>query len=215
MGGGPPYTILSREEPWDCGSSWVWAEPSETNPPRSSQSLRSAWRVSSCVRLVPSTIPELWGLYAVSNFHLMFKVLLTCYTKSATEAGPWSDPMLVGNPNLGTISLSRHQATSDAFSPGRKSFYPSWECTYCDQQVMVVLVRFHFSEIHFQVFKGQCAFWLNPWRFLFVPRDSTGLWAGSAVLRWVWACTLRVYKVFRKTGRGPWLRWDSALGPPV
>ena len=28
----------------------------------------------------------------------------------------------------------------------------------------------------------------------------------------VWACTLRVYKVFRKTGRGPWLGGDSALG---
>ena len=126
MGGGPPYTVLSGEEPWDCGSSWVWAEPSETNPPRSSQSLRSAWRVSSRVRLVPSTIPELWGLYAVSNFHLMFKVLLTCYTKSATEAGPWSDPMLVGNPNLGTISLSRHQATSDVRSVqvGKASTHP-------------------------------------------------------------------------------------------
>ena len=27
--------------------------------------------------------------------------------------------------------------------------------------------------------------------------------------------TLRVYKVFTKTGRGPWLRGDSALGPLV
>ena len=33
--------------------------------------------------------------------------------------------------------------------------------------------------------------------------------------RWVWAHTLRVYKVFTKTGLGPWLREDSALGPPV
>ena len=33
--------------------------------------------------------------------------------------------------------------------------------------------------------------------------------------RWVWAHTLRVYKVFTKTGWGPWLRGDSALGPPV
>ena len=30
--------------------------------------------------------------------------------------------------------------------------------------------------------------------------------------RWVWASTLRVYKVFTKTGRGPWLRGDC-LGP--
>ena len=56
------------------------------------------------------------GLYAVCSFHLMFKVLLTCCTKSATKAGPLPDPVLVGNPNLGTISLSRHQATSDALS---------------------------------------------------------------------------------------------------
>ena len=33
--------------------------------------------------------------------------------------------------------------------------------------------------------------------------------------RWVWAHVLRVYKVFTKTGQGPWLRGDSALGPPV
>ena len=33
--------------------------------------------------------------------------------------------------------------------------------------------------------------------------------------RWVWARTLKAYKVFTKTGRGPWLRGDSAVGPPV
>ena len=27
--------------------------------------------------------------------------------------------------------------------------------------------------------------------------------------------TLKVQKVFTKVGRGPWLRGDSALGPPV
>ena len=72
--------------------------------------------VSLSIRLVPSTIPELWGLYAVCNFHLIFKVSLTCYIKSATKARPLSNPMLIGNPNLGTISLIRHQATFDALS---------------------------------------------------------------------------------------------------
>ena len=55
------------------------------------------------------------GLYTVFSFHLMFKVLLTC-TKSAAKAWLLSEPMLVGSPNLGNISLSRHQATSDALS---------------------------------------------------------------------------------------------------
>ena len=53
---------------------------------------------------------------------------------------------------------------------------------------MVVSVRFHFSEVHFQVFKGQRAFYLNPRRFLSVPRGSTDLWAGnfeSFVLRFL------------------------------
>ena len=27
--------------------------------------------------------------------------------------------------------------------------------------------------------------------------------------------TLKLYKVFTKVGQGPWLRGDSALGPPV
>ena len=30
--------------------------------------------------------------------------------------------------------------------------------------------------------------------------------------RWVWAHTLEAYKVFTKTGQGPWLRGDSVLG---
>ena len=82
--------------------------------------------VSLSVWLVPSTIPGLWGLYALYNFHLRFKVLLTCYTKSATKARPMSDTMLVGNPNLGTISLSRHRATFDALSVqvGKASTHP-------------------------------------------------------------------------------------------
>ena len=33
--------------------------------------------------------------------------------------------------------------------------------------------------------------------------------------RWVLAHTLKVCKIFTKTGWGPWLRGDSALGPPV
>ena len=32
------------------------------------------------------------------------------------KAGPLSDPVLVGNPNRGTISLSRLRATSDALA---------------------------------------------------------------------------------------------------
>ena len=32
--------------------------------------------------------------------------------------------------------------------------------------------------------------------------------------RWVWAQTLRIHKFFTKTGPGPWLRGDSALGRP-
>ena len=55
----------------------------------------------------------------------MFEVLVT-YTESAMKAGPLSDPMLVGNPNLGTISLSRHQAALDALSVrvGKASTHP-------------------------------------------------------------------------------------------
>ena len=127
------------------------------------------------VQLVHSTISGTPGLYAVCRSHLMFKVLLTC-TKSAIKSRPLSHPMLVGNPSLGTISLSRHWATSYAFSPGRKSFSPSQERIYHDQQVTVVSVRFHFSEVHSQVFKEQHAFQLNTRRFLSeYPRGSINL----------------------------------------
>ena len=47
------------------------------------------------VRLVCSTIPELWGLYAICNFHLIFRALHTCWIKSATRAVLLSDSILV------------------------------------------------------------------------------------------------------------------------
>ena len=127
MGGGLPYTVLSTEEPWD-GGVILSLSRAVGNKPTQEQSVSKIHleSVSVNVWLFPSTIPELWGLYALCNFHLMFKVLFTCYTKSATKAGPLSDPMLVGNPNLGTISLSRHEATFDALSVrvGRASTHP-------------------------------------------------------------------------------------------
>ena len=127
MGGGLPYTILYREELWDCGVilSLSSAVGSKSTQEHSVSNIRLE-SVPLHVQLVPSTIPELWGLYAVCNFHLMFKVLLTCYTKSAMKARPLSDPMLVGNPNLGAISLSRHQATFVALSVwvGKGSTHP-------------------------------------------------------------------------------------------
>ena len=49
------------------------------------------------------------------NFYFIFMALLTCI-RYDMKAGPLSDPMLVGNPYRGTISLSRLRATSDAIS---------------------------------------------------------------------------------------------------
>ena len=125
--GGLPYTILYGEESWDCGVilSLSGAIRNKSTQEQSVSKIHLE-SVSLSVQLVPSTIPELWGLYAVFNFHLMFKVLLTCYAKSATKARPLSNPILVGNLNLGTISLSRHEATSDAFSVqvGKASTHP-------------------------------------------------------------------------------------------
>ena len=93
------------------------------------------------------------------------------------KAGPLSDPMLVGNPNLGAIFLSWHLAASDVLSVQvrKASTHPENVAAGTYQQVMVVSVRFHFNEVHFQVFKGQRAFQLNPWRFLSVLRGSINL----------------------------------------
>ena len=105
MGGGLPYTVLYGEEPWDCGVTLSLSR-GVGNKSTQEQSVSKIHleSVYLSVLLFPFTISELWGLYVVYNFHLMFKILLTCYTKSATKARPLSDPMLVGNPNLGTIS---------------------------------------------------------------------------------------------------------------
>ena len=52
--------------------------------------------------------------------------LLTCCIRADMKAGPLSDPVLVGNPNRGTISLRRLRATSDALSVqvGKASTHP-------------------------------------------------------------------------------------------
>ena len=59
------------------GSSWVWVEPSEASPPRSSQSLWSSWSLFN-VWLFHSTIWELWAYMqcAVSTWCLKFCLLV-------------------------------------------------------------------------------------------------------------------------------------------
>ena len=124
-GRGPPiHNFVQRAVgPWGHPES---EQRRRTSPPRSSQSLRSTWSVSLSVRLVPSTIPELWGLYAVCNFHLMFKVLLTCYTKSAMKAGPLSDPVLDRKSKSGNYLPKQALATFDALlvRVGKASTHP-------------------------------------------------------------------------------------------
>ena len=46
MGGASHTQFHMEKSHGTVGSSWIWAEPSETSPPRSSQSLWSSWRVS-------------------------------------------------------------------------------------------------------------------------------------------------------------------------
>ena len=61
------------------GSSWVWAEPSETSPPRNSQSIRSTWSVSLYVSswfLPPSQNSGAFMLYAISTWCLKFGLLV-------------------------------------------------------------------------------------------------------------------------------------------
>ena len=88
MEGGPPYTILYGEEPWDSGVILSLSR-AVGNKPTQEQSVSVIHLESICisVRLVPSTIPELWGLYAVCNFHLMFKVLLTVILNQLWKPG--------------------------------------------------------------------------------------------------------------------------------
>ena len=52
--------------------------------------------VSLSVRLVHSTIPELWGLYAVCSFHLIFRVYRRVEL-SRLLLGPDNGPALVAD----------------------------------------------------------------------------------------------------------------------
>ena len=50
--------------------------------------------------------PELWGLYTQWNFYLTSKYLATPWLTWATKAGPLSDTIAFGTPNLGKFSLT-------------------------------------------------------------------------------------------------------------
>ena len=120
MGGGLPYTVSG---PWGHPES----EQSRREQIHQEQSV-SLLCLESLFKCPVGSFhhPRTLGLYAVCNFHLMFNVLLTCYTKPAMKARSLSDPVLVGNPNLGTTSLNMHRATFDAFlvHVGKASTHP-------------------------------------------------------------------------------------------
>ena len=82
--------------------------------------------VSLRVRLVLSTTPELWGLYAIRYFHLIFRALHTCWINSVTKgkAIVWS--YTGWEPKSGDYLRSREQATSFASSVrvGKASSHP-------------------------------------------------------------------------------------------
>ena len=125
--GGLRYAISYGEQPWHRGVilSLSRAVGSKSTQEQSVSMIHLENLIFS-IQLVHSTISELWA-YMQCSFHLMFKVLLICYTKSAMNVGPLSNPMLVGNPNLGTLSLSRHEATFDTLSiqVGKASTHPN------------------------------------------------------------------------------------------
>ena len=116
MGGGLSYTILYGEKPWDCGVilSLSRAVGNKSTQEQSVSKIHlESISLSVWFSLPPSQNSGVYMLYVISTWCLKFCLL---YTKSAMKAGPLSDPMLVGNPNLETISLSRYQATFDALS---------------------------------------------------------------------------------------------------
>lgn len=78
------------------------------------------------VRFICLTFPELWGRWAVCNFQVIFNPFATSCTTSTTNAGPLSNPVVIGITNQGMISFRRNQATSCAFSVrvGKASIQP-------------------------------------------------------------------------------------------
>ena len=73
-------------------------------------------------------LQEIFPTQGLNPGLLHCRQMLYCFSHqlSHTKAGSLSEPMLVGSPNLGTISLSRHRATSDALSVqvGKSSTHP-------------------------------------------------------------------------------------------
>ena len=78
--GGASHTQFSMEKSHGTmGSSWVWAEPSETGPPRNSESLRSTWRESIYVSnwfLLSSQNSGAYMLYVISSWCWKFCLLV-------------------------------------------------------------------------------------------------------------------------------------------
>ena len=101
------------------------------------------------IQFILSVILELCGLYTVCNFHLIFTALQTSWSNSATNAGPFSDSMLGGNPNLGIMSQQELGHFLSFFRLGGVSFYLSSKSTYNYQQIFVSSAWVYLNEIHF------------------------------------------------------------------
>ena len=102
--------------------------------------------------------------------------------------------------------------------------YPNYLCNWIESYILLCLLGYDHKPI------DNCPL-LTIWRRQWQPTPVLRLKAYESRVnfdciclfplfrlvsgnlgRWVWACTLRLYKVFTKTGRGPWLRGDC-LGP--
>ena len=79
-------------------------------------SIASFVKVSFRVRFILSTCPELGGLYLQCSFHLVPRAETSPLTILLTNAGPLSEPIDAGSPNLGIISSRSFLATIIAVS---------------------------------------------------------------------------------------------------
>ena len=154
--------------------------------------------------------------------------------KEETEqALSWKQDSILGRTNglwaICPVSMeTTYQLENQAL--GRKSpralhclkEYPNYLCNWIESYILLCLLGYDHKPI------DNCPL-LTIWRRQWQPTPVLRLKAYESRVnfdciclfplfrlvsgnlgRWVWACTLRLYKVFTKTGRGPWL-WTGLV----
>jgi hypothetical protein len=113
-----------------------------------------------------STLPKLWGQYAVWSCQVIFSPFVSYLAIFDTKAGPLSDPMEIRIPHLGFISFNKAWTTFWAYPVrvGKASIHP--------EKVHTITIRYLSFSFFFEVISLYIYIYLFTWRVVKAHLES-------------------------------------------